>query len=278
MIEAGARLRFEPDGGLLALGAMRVSGTAGLPVVFEGRPSAGGDTAPRDGPPAWAGIAIVTGEGVAWRHAEVRGGRGLTRRQWRSDAALLVRAPRFAAEDVTIHASRADAALHIDRTSAALVRVRISAARADAVRAWHSHVAADGLAVDAAGGRGWAQRGGRASLRASRFAGIAGAAVELARNAHLDAAALEIDRAALGVVARDASSAAIAGGRIGGIEDAALLAFAGSGWAASAIDAEAVELLEPKAAVLAQSGSRIRLDGVAIDAVDADFAGLQRSP
>ena len=277
VIEPGARLRFDEGRGLLALGPMRAIGTAALPIVLEGRraidTAAGGPTA-ADG---WAGVAVVTdAEPVAWHHVEVRGAQGHARRRWRSDAAVLVRAPRFEAEHVTILDSHAEAALRIDRSSAALVGLRIEGARSDAVRVTHSRVAADGLSVTDAGGRGWAQRGGRASLRQAHLTRLGGAALELSELARLEASSPAIEGSALGIVARDASNAAIRGGRIGRVDDAALLAFGAARWGPSSIEAEGVALEGPRAPALAQSGSRIAIDGAAVAPVDVDFAGLQR--
>ena len=122
VIEAGARLSFEANAGLVCSGRLAVEGNRDEPVVLEAKN-------PKKG---WAGVVrLPADETVELTHLEVTGARGFARRGWRTRAALAISGGTAHIDELSIARSRADAAIRLSEITAAIGRLRIAAADAN---------------------------------------------------------------------------------------------------------------------------------------------------
>ena len=268
VIEAGTELMFQPKAALVASGPLDLFGTPEAPVVLRG------DNARMR--PRWQGIALLrAGRPSRWENARVFDTTGINRRGWKLPAGITVRSASLEVDSVEMDRSRASRALAIvdGRLSGHELRITDSVGTALWLRG--SNVDLEELRIEGAGHVGVDAVDSKVSLRGGELLRIRATALEAGDRSEISASGISIAEVSIAASAKNGAQLFL---ERSGVRDAAhipLLAFTdrpelGGG----EITATGNEISGERAA-LAQRGSKILLDGLEAETVDAQIGDLQ---
>ncbi len=263
VVEAGARLEFDPETVLLTTGPIRLAGTAEQPIVLTAAQS------------TWAGLLVLqAGEPSLLRHSRIEHTAGIDRDGWSTSGGVT-----FYDSPVTIHDcafldSQAIDSLNLVRSDFDLGRTRFSGCASDALDAdfcngqvWH-------CAFFDARGDGLDFSGADVRVSDSRFDDIADKAVSCGEHSRISARRLDISRTRIAVASKDHSEALLEDIRITD-GDIGLAAYQKkSHFGPATLRAQQVHLERVDRPVLLEEGSTLELDGHAQPAQRLDVKQL----
>jgi hypothetical protein len=256
-LAAGTRLRFAPEGFLLATGPLRFRGSAEHPVALEGVP---GDA----GPGPWQGVAVLHSQRPhAWEHVRVRGTTGVARGPWQLPAGVTLRRSQLRMTDVEIRGNRCEDALNLIRSRFRLEDLSIRDASSDALDADFSDGEVIGGRFSGVGGDGIDVSGARVHVEGTRFDDVRDKAISVGEGSRLAARGLRIERVGTALASKDASSATLEESRISDVEHVALMAYVKKReYGPGELRAKELHLDGVPRLAVAQTGSRVVIDGV----------------
>jgi hypothetical protein len=268
-LPAGTTLRFGRGEALVASGPLDFSGRPDAPVILEGRDDAGGDG-------SWAGLAVLGSEiPFRWEHVVVRNTTGIDRDGWKPAGAVTFEACDVAIADSEFAGNRAEAAMHLVRSRFRFENVDFAGTRSGAVDAEFSDGAVLGGRFSEIGGDGIDVRGARVEIDGVRFLDVQDRAISVGEAGEVTARNVEIEGVGTGAASRDRSRLVFEASRISDARYAGVLAYAQKPefGPSEAIVRDVAMHGVPRAAI-AQTGSRLLVNGREVEAEDLDVDRL----
>jgi hypothetical protein len=268
-LPAGTTLRFGRGEALVASGPLDFSGRPDAPVILEGRDDAGGEG-------SWAGLVVLgSATPFRWEHVVVRDTTGIDRDGWRPTGAVTFRACDLAIANSRFAGNRAEAAVHLVRSRFRFENVDFAGTRAAAVDSDFSDGALLGGRFSGIGGDGIAVSGGRVEIDGARFLQVQDEAISLGEASEVTARNVEIDGVRTGAASRDRSRLVFEASRVSNARYAGVMAYASKPefGPAEAIVRHVGMHGVPRPAI-AQTGSRLLVDGREVEAQDLDVDRL----
>lgn len=268
VIEAGTELMFQPKAALVASGPLDLLGTPEAPVVLRGN-----DERMR---PRWQGVALLRAVRPSrWKNARVFDTTGIDRRGWKLPAGITVRSASLEVDSVEIDRSRASRALAIVDGRLSGHDLRIADCAGTALWLRGSVVDLEELHVEGAGHAGVDAVDSKVSLRGGELRRIRATALEAGDRSEISTSGISIAEVSIAASAKNGAHLLLERSSVRQAAHIPLLAFTdrpelGGG----EITATGNQIYAERAA-LAQRGSRILVDGIAAEVVDAQIGALQ---
>ena len=268
---AGTTLRFGPGEGLVATGPLRFQGEPGAPVRLEGPP---GD----DPSELWSGIAVLGSERPShWTHVHVLRTGGFRREGWTLPAGVVFRRADISMESCRLAYNRTEDALNIIRSQFTLRDVEIVDSVSDALDADFSEGRIEGGRIWRTGGDGIDVSGSQVHLSEVQLSEIHDKAVSVGERSRLTASGLVISRSGTAFVSKDRSRGEIRDSRISEIAHTALMAYAKKvEYGPAELEANENAITRVQRVAMAQTGSRVVIDGRSIPTEDVDIDRLYK--
>lgn len=265
---AGTRLRFAAHGALVAHGSVQLSGEAGRPV----------DLGPADGI-GWRGVAVLDpGMPVAWRHAIVRNTTGVAFPGWQLTGGVSFIDADVTLRNVTLDGSVAEDALNVIGGSFELHDLRVTNTRSDAFDADFANGTVHAGEFTSIGGDAIDVSGSVVEVDGTRFDNVRDKALSIGERSRMRARGVHIGRVGTGAASKDSSLLELQDATIDAAEHFALAAYVKKPeFGAAEIRAERVRISGSATHAVAQLGSTIVIDGVAVDPEDLDVDALYAS-
>jgi len=267
----GTILRFEARQGLIARGPLRFQGTEAAPVVLEGPPG-------RKRSQLWSGVYVVESERPSfWSHVVVRNTGGFKRHGWSLAGGVVFRKAAVALEHCSLTGNLGDDSLNVVRGHFSLRDVDIFDSLSDGFDGdYVDGSIADGT-IARAGGDAIDVGGSRVAVSGTRIADIRDKALSVGEGSRLTAEAIVVEHAGIGVASKNGSDVAVSGSSFDDISDVALVAYSNRPeFGPGTLAADGNRISRTAVPALAQTGSRIVLDGTLLPAVDAAIDRLHK--
>jgi len=268
--EAGTTLQFQPDAALVVYGATVFRGTEDDPIMLE----------PVSGAAGWQGIVVHRAPGRSqWSHVTVRGTTGVAQGAWVFTGATTFYRSDVTMERCTLTSNQAEDALNIVHSDFVLEDLLVSDTASDGFdsdfstgrivrgefRRIGSGTGADGIDVS----------GSNVSVVGTRFRAITDKAISVGEGSTLDATAVLVDGAGAGAVSKDGSSLHLKDAEIRAARVAGLMTYTKKPeYGPARLVASDVRISGTERRALAQSGSRLEVDGQPVRTQDVDVDQL----
>lgn len=268
LVTAGTGLRFAADGSLVAHGPVQLSGEADRPVALT----------PADGI-GWRGIAVLDpGAPVAWRHAIVTNTTGVAFPGWQLTGGVSFIGADVTLNNVTIDGCVAEDALNVIGGSFELNEVQVTNTRSDAFDADFANGTVHAGEFTSIGGDAIDVSGSVIEVNGTRFDNVHDKALSIGERSRMRASGVHIGRAGTGAASKDSSLLVLQDTTIDAAEHFALAAYVKKPeFGAAEIRAERVRIGGSALHAVAQLGSTIVIDGVAVEPQDLDVDALYAS-
>jgi len=212
-----------------------------------------------------------------WSHVVIRNAGGFKRNGWTLAGGVVFRKARVELDHCTFTGSRGDDALNIVRSVFSLRDVVISEARSDGFDGDYVEGNIAGGSISHAGGDGIDLGGSRVTVRGTQFLDIRDKAISVGERSQLSARNIRIERAGIGLASKNGSEATITDSTLSDIADVALVAYMNrSEFGPGSLTAENNRITRSALPALAQTGSRVLLDGTILPPVDAAIDRLHK--
>jgi len=272
-IPAGTRLSFADDAILIVRGALNIAGLAKDPVVLDALASTVEGTKA-----GWPGIFVLDADSQSsWQHARVLNTTGVANGDWMLTGGVTFYQSKVRLEEVHFESNRAEDALNIVRSEFELVEVSIVDTISDGFDSDFSNGSVTGGLFSnigtAGGGDGIDISGSSVKVSGTQFSKISDKALSVGEASQMDATLVQIDGAMTGAASKDASKLTITASTIKNAQVAGMMVYVKKPeYGPASIDAEGVDFQNTTTLALAQTGSRIELDGTLVphEALDVD--------
>ncbi|MEE4184190.1 MAG: CotH kinase family protein [Gammaproteobacteria bacterium] len=265
----GARLRFAADAGVVVYGPVTLLGTAADPIELVAQ-----------GAEPWLGLVVMNAASLSrLAHVRISSTRSFSAGAW-----SLTGGTTFYQSDVEIvssqfDGSRGEDALNIVNARFILDDVTVAESVSDAFDAdFSTGSMRGGRFTDigtAGGGDAIDISGSEVDVSGTVFVGIADKALSVGERSTLAATGLEMSDVGTGAAAKDGSRLELSATRISNATFAGLTAYIKKPeYGPAEITARDVTITATETPVVAQTGSRIELDGVLVATRDVDVALL----
>jgi len=270
-LPAGTVLRFRAREGLIARGPLTFLGREEAPVVLEG-PAASKKSR------LWSGIYVIESPSPSrWSHVVVRNTGGFERAGWSLTSGVVFRKTTVEMETCRFTGDRTDDALNIVRSLFSLRDVEIVEPRSDGFDADFSEGSITGGRVTRAGGDGIDLGGSTVTIRNTHLSEIRDKAISVGEGSHLTASGLAIHRVGIGIASKNGSTVEISGSTLHEVGDVGLVAYVNQPeYGPGSLVATGNRITRTALPALAQSGSRLVLDGSTLHPVDAAIDRLYK--
>jgi len=270
-VPAGTVLRFQARHGLIARGPLRFEGRADAPIVLEG-------PAVRRRSQLWAGIYVVESRRPShWAHVVVRNTGGFKQRGFELAGGVVFRKAPVTLSNCSFRGDRSDDALNVVRTRFELSDVEIIDAELDAFDADYSEGTIARGSIARVGGDGVDMGGTRATIRGTRISNVRDKAISVGERSSLTASGLTIDHVGIGITSKNGSTAEVSESEFTDVSDVALVVYMNQPeFGPGSLKAANNRILRTALPALAQTGSRLELDGRAIRPIDAAINRLHK--
>jgi len=271
MIPAGTTLRFQAREGLIARGPLRFEGRPDAPVVLEG-------PAARKASKRWAGVYVMESQRPSrWTDVAVRNTGGWKRRGFELPGGVVFRKAPITMVRCSFRSDESEDALNMVRTRFDLTDVDIVDADLDAFDADYAAGTITGGSIDRARGDGIDLGGSKATVRGTRIANIRDKAISVGEYSELVAEDLEIERASIGIAAKNGSRATIRNSRMIDVSDIGLVTYTNQPeYGAGELVAHDIRYERTELTALAQTGSRLELDGRTVQPIEVAINRLYK--
>jgi hypothetical protein len=270
-LPAGTVLRFQPRHGLIARGPLVFLGEEAAPVVLEG-------PAGERKSQLWSGVYVVESERPSrWSHVVIRNAGGFERNGWMLAGGVVFRKARVDLDHCAFTGDRTDDALNIVRSAFSLRDVTILEPRSDGFDGDYVEGTIAGGFISRAGGDGIDLGGSRVTVRGTRLLDIRDKAISVGERSQLSARDIQIEHAGIGLASKNGSDATIADSTLSDINDVALVAYTNRPeFGPGSLTAENNRITRAALSALAQTGSRVLIDGTILPPVDAAIDRLHK--
>jgi hypothetical protein len=252
---------------LIATGPLRFSGTARAPVRLEGLPSP-------FGPRPWQGVVALRSDAPHhWSHVHVRHTKGVALGSWQLTGGVTFRDASVRIENTRFAGNLAEDALNLSRSRFELVHVSVTDTPSDGLDADFCQGDIEGGEFRNIGGDAIDVSGSSVEVHGVTLANVRDKAISVGEGSQLRARGVSIRDSAAAVASKDASLTTIQDSTMNGIRHAALMAYVKKPeYGPAAIDSRNVRLNGVGRTAVAQLGSRIVVDGTAVEprALDAE--------
>jgi len=275
-IGEGTTLRFAPRGSIVSHSAVEFHGSAAAPIVLEGLPTETGD----DG---WSGLVVLSAEDdSSWQHVIVRRTTGMSWPNWSLTGGVT-----FYRSDITIknsrfEDSRGEDALNIVHAKFELKDIEIIDTASDAFDGDFVNGRVIGGLFQgighAGGGDGVDISGSDIEVIGTRFIDVNDKSLSVGEGSSMVASSVTISQTGTGAASKDGSKLEIKDSTIEGAQVANLMAYMKKPeYGGATIDAENMQFVGDVVAARAQLGSRITIDGNAVESEDVDVKNLYKT-
>ncbi|MCZ6783084.1 MAG: hypothetical protein O7G30_07205 [Proteobacteria bacterium] len=268
-IPAGTTLRFEPERALVARGPLVFLGVEDAPIVLEGPEGERRQD-------LWSGVVVLgSSRPSRWSHVVVRNTGGVDRKGWVVDAGVVFRHAPVEMEACSFEGDRSAASLELVHSTFTLVDVEIAGAAGTALQLSFSEGEVRGGGVADVGGSGLAVTDSKVAVSDWVATGVRGAALLASDRSRVSASGLTIENAGFAAVSRNGSRLLLSDSQVAAVARVPLLAHTDrTEFGPSRIVAEGNRIYGSPPVAVAQTGSRIRIDGAEVPSVDIDVASL----
>ena len=256
-VRAGTTLRFAPSAVLIVRGPVSFVGTREAPIALE----------PMDEESPWPGMLVLGAEGEShWSYVNVRSTRGFEYGTWKLTGGLT-----FYESDVTlakcsISDSRGEDALNIVSSKFMLDDVAITETASDAFDGDFTAGTVSGGLYESVGGDGIDISGSKVIVDGTRLIAIRDKAISIGEGSELEARNLLIEDVGTAIVAKDHSKVSIRNSQLRNVRHAALMAYVKKPeYGPAELTADKVEVERAAELAVAQTGSKVTIDGVPVD-------------
>ena len=269
-IEPGTTLQFQPATALIAYGTTELRGTAQEPIVLE----------PASGDAGWQGVVVHRAlERSQWSYVTVRGTTGVVQDAWNLTGATTFYRSDVTMAHCTLTANQAEDALNIVHSDFALEDLTVSDTASDGfdsdfstgriVRGEFRNIGT-GTGADAVD-----VSGSDVSVAGTRFNSITDKAISVGEGSTLRARDVQISGAGAGAVSKDGSTLTLSDAEIRAARVAGLMTYTKKPeFGPARLVAEHVRIAGTERQALAQSGTRLEIDGRPVPTQDLDVDGL----
>lgn len=264
LIPPGRTLRFEQNAVLYSPGPVTILGTESLPVTL---------TAQADG---WSGIVVSGAETPSvWKHVLVEKTQGILRGGW-----VLTGGITFYESDVTLDHARilrteAEDGINVIGGSFVFTASEFGETASDAFDGDFATGTLDGGTFHDIGGDAIDMGNSELAVTDTVIRDVSDKALSIGERSTVTASDLDIANVSFGVVSKDLSSVTVERVSISNASEAALAAYTKRNiFGPASIDATDVTLENVATEALAQTGSRVTLDGVSVETTDFEADSL----
>ena len=269
-INPGAVVSFDKGAGFLVNGGTKITGTSEEPVILKST-LGGADF-------AWAGLAFINGEKSEWSHVEVRNTDYTQVDGWRITGAVTFYKTDIELTDVQFINTTAEDALNIVHSQFKLENVEIRYSRSDGFDSDFSTGNIKDSNFANIGGDAIDFSGSQIEISKSEFHEIGDKAISAGEKSTLNITNAFVRNAGTGAVSKDNSTVRIENSRFEGIQHSALMSYIKKPeYGGSALSALNLQFDTPQPEFMAQTGSKLSVDGVMIKPVDFDVEELYES-
>ncbi|MDJ0849927.1 MAG: hypothetical protein QNK04_16280 [Myxococcota bacterium] len=254
---AGTTLRMGPDTVIVARGPLDFRGRADAPIRLE--PLVKG--AP------WPGLVVLeAGAPSHWSHVQVSGTRGFVRGDWTLTGAVTFYQSDVALAHCSFQDNRGEDALNIVSSEFTLEDVSVAETASDAFDGDFTEGSVQGGLFRGIGGDAIDVSGSRVTVEGTRLEEVRDKALSIGEGSQLEAREVSIENVGTGVVAKDRSQGTIRSSRLRGIRHAALMAYVKKPeYGPAELHAEGLTVEGAAELAVAQTGSRVTIDGVPVE-------------
>jgi hypothetical protein len=267
----GTTLRFEAGEGILATGPLAFEGREDAPIVLAGPES----TNPAE---MWAGVVVLASPSPSrWTWVEVRGTAGSSHAGWSVTAGVVFRQAPVTLEHCRFVGNRTEDALNIVRSRFELREVEILDTSSDAFDGDFTEGTIEGGTIAEVGGDGIDVSGSQVTARGVQLRQIRDKAISVGEGSTLVAEAMDIRDVGVAFAAKDRSRGELRDSTIDGITHAALMAYVKKPeYGPAELEARDNRITGVARLAVAQTGSRVVVDGEVIPESDVDIDRLYR--
>lgn len=266
VLSAGTTLEFEPEAMIIARGPLQFSGTRAAPVILK---AASGDS-------GWGGIQVLGSERPSTlEHVVIDGVSGFRIEGWSPTGGVTFRRAPVTIRHTVIAHARTEDALNIVRSAFTLVGVTVRNARSDGIDVDFSDGSVTGGRFIDIGGDGLDFSGSRVRVADTKFENVRDKAISVGEGSRLNATGVAVTDAGTGIASKDSSVAEIDGARLSRIGQAALMSYRKKNeFGPARLNASGVVITDSRVEAVAQTGSRLLLNGREITPREVDIDAL----
>jgi hypothetical protein len=273
VIPKGTTLEFDPLVGLITRGPILINGTKDEPVVLKG-------SGLEETNSPWQGVFVSNvGEASVWSNVTILNTVGMSKNGWAVTAGVTFYQTEVELKKVSFFGNLCEDALNIVRSNFKIEDVEIKNALSDGLDIDFSKgIVREGRFENigsVGGGDAIDVSGTVIDITGVEFENIQDKAVSVGENSTVHATGLSIKSAGFGVASKDGSRLFLADSVIRESRNMAMVAYTKKKeYGPGAIVAENVKIQNLPKSVVAQSGSQILIDGVALPQVDLNVKNL----
>lgn len=267
---AGTTLRFAPEASLVARGPLDFRGRPDAPIVLEPRDeSAAG---------AWRGVLVLgAGQESRWSHVQVRGTDAFRLGAWSLTGAITFYESDARLEYCRFTGNRGEDSLNVIRSRLTLLEPVFRDAASDAFDGDFVEGSVVGGLFEDVAGDAVDVSGSQLEVRGTVFRRIRDKAVSVGEGSRLVASGLLVEQSGTGIASKDRSEAVVSDSTLRGIEHVALMAYVKKAeYGPASLQAHKITVEGAAHEALAQTGSRITLDGRSVPETEFDVDRLYR--
>jgi hypothetical protein len=270
-IAAGTTLEFQANEGIISRGPVNMRGSGEAPVRLLGSGGRPGE------PGTWQGIVVLNaGESSHWSHAHISHTTGVSRAGWELTGGVTFYKSDIEMDNTLLAGSQVEDALNIIHSDFRLNDLTIENTVSDAFDADFSDgTVTNGLFREigkAGGGDAIDISGSDVTVTGTRFDSISDKALSVGEGSIMRVTGVHIDDAGTGAAAKDGSILTIAETEMQNIRFAGLMAYIKKPeYGGAEIDATNIRFIGDLRRALAQTDSRITIDGTDIESEDLDI-------
>ncbi len=252
VIDANTTLRFAADAALIVRGPLKVRGSTDAPVVFEPLTASG-----------WPGLVVLeAGARSLLQHAHIIGMRGVSSGSWALTGGVVFYKSDVRVSNSVLTDSRGEDALNIVHSQFELLDTTIDGTASDALDADFSSGSIRGGRFANIRGDAIDISGSTVTVSDSQFESIFDKALSVGEGSQMTASNITIANVGSGAAVKDGSQLDLSDAAIDGASFAALTAYIKKPeYGPAAIVANRIAITGALRPTLAQTGSRIALDG-----------------
>ena len=266
ILNAGTRLRFQPNAILLARGPLTFMGTPQNPIHILGSDPARG----------WNGIAVLNSNSPSrFSHVKVENTKGIARDGWALTGGVTFRMATVDISDSSFADVDAEDALNIIRSTFTLRRTSFQSTRSDALDSDFSDGKIMGGRYRNIGGDGIDISGTELVVDGTVLEHVNDKALSIGEGSHASIKNITVKGAGTGIASKDGSKTIVDGGKFTDILHAAMMAYMKKpSYGPGALEAANVEFNNAAAEAVVQTGSTLFLNGKDIQPRDMDIDAL----
>jgi len=264
----GTTLSFASDAAVLVQGAVDFAGTEAAPIVLQAS----------DAEARWPGLMVLgDGRPSRWTHVTARETSGFRLDDWAMTGAITFHESDVTFEGSTFENSSAEDALNVIRARFSMRDCVFKDAVSDAFDGDFTNGTISGGSFERVGGDGLDFSGSTIEVDGTRLVEVRDKAVSVGEGSTLTARNLDIKKCGTGAVAKDGSKTVIRDSGMSEITHVAMMAYVKKpAYGAAELEAANVTVTGATVKALAQTGSRVVLDGVEVPPEDLDVDALYK--